>query len=70
MKITDTDFAALRDAVLPVMRESTPSPEHSPERQRWDALHASAFDTRTLYRYMHDDHIDTALRKIQREVTP
>jgi len=33
-------------------------------RYRWDILHASRFDTRQLYSYLNDDHIDTALRSI------
>lgn len=32
------------------------------KRFRWDVLHASRFDICALYSYMHDDHIDTALR--------
>jgi len=37
----------------------------SPQRARWDTLHASRFDTARLYREgLTDDHIDTALRRI------
>ncbi len=34
------------------------------ERFRWDALHASGFDTSVLYDYLDDKHIDTAIRRI------
>jgi hypothetical protein len=37
----------------------------TPMRFRWDALHASKFDTNVLYKAgLNDDHIDTALRAI------
>ena len=36
----------------------------SPERFRWDMLHFSGFDTRPLYSYLNDSHIDTALKRI------
>ena len=34
------------------------------ERFRWDVLHASGFNTRALYDYLDDAHIDAALRRI------
>lgn len=32
------------------------------KRFRWDLLHASCFDVTPLYRYMNDEHIDSALK--------
>jgi hypothetical protein len=58
MKITKSDYEALRTAVLPFM------PAGAAERERWDALWASEFDVMPLYTYLNDDHIDTALRAI------
>lgn len=46
------------------------------KRYRWDALHAAGQPGRDmlrddcLYGYLDDDHIDTALRAIVREVAP
>ena len=37
-------------------------------RFRWDCLRASEFDCKFLYGYLHDDHIDTALKKIVQEL--
>ena len=65
MKMSPGDFASLKAAVTPHMASADPS--HSPMRQRWDAMHKSGFDTRPLYKAgLNDDHIDTALRKIQK----
>ena len=33
-------------------------------RYRWDILHASKYDTASMYKYLDDSNIDTALRKI------
>jgi hypothetical protein len=65
MKMSSGDFASLRAAVTPHMA-STADPSHSAMRQRWDAMNKSGYDTRPLYKAgLNDDHIDTALRKIQ-----
>jgi hypothetical protein len=65
MKMSSGDFAALSAAVTPHLA-STADPAHSAMRQRWDAMHASGFGTAPLYKSgLNDDHIDTALRKIQ-----
>ena len=65
MKMSASDFAALRTAVTPHLA-TTADPSHSAMRQRWDAMHKSGFDTRPLYKAgLNDDHIDTALRRIQ-----
>ena len=66
MKITPDDYQSLSDAVAPIMRR-----HHNigwTERARWDALWASKFPVNTLYHYLNDDHVDTALRRISRDV--
>ena len=37
-------------------------------RFRWDILHWSGADISGFYKYLSDDHIDTALRKIADEL--
>lgn len=70
MKMSSGDFAKLSAAVAPHLA-STADPSHSPMRQRWDAMHKSGYDTRPLYKAgLNDDHIDTALRKIQSSENP
>ena len=65
MKMSASDFAALRTAVTPHLA-TTADPSQSAMRQRWDAMHKSGFDTRPLYKAgLNDDQIDTALRRIQ-----
>ena len=66
MKITDNDYAALQDQVLPYMKGDT-------MRERWDALWESEggrynLQLKALYDAgLHDSHIDTALRRIQKD---
>lgn len=40
-------------------------------RYMWDCFHNAQFDSfvHTLYKYLHDSHIETALRKILPTVT-
>ena len=65
MKMSPENFASLSAAVKPHLA-STADPTHSAMRQRCDAMNKSGFDTRPLYKAgLNDDHIDTALRKIQ-----
>lgn len=74
MKMKPTDFDALRDAIknafprdgrdFAAWKEKYNAAGYSDESFRWDCLHLSGFDTRPLYNYLHDSHIDTALRKI------
>lgn len=68
MKIKAEDYAALKLAFsrynLAEIYNRYERMEYSPERCRWDILHASGFDTATLYTYLNDSHIDTALRRI------
>ena len=37
-------------------------------RLRWDMLHASKYDVCSLYGYLNDTHIDTALKAIMYEL--
>lgn len=74
MKMKPTDFDALRGAIknafpcggkdFATWREDYSAAGHSEERFRWDCLHLSGFNTRPFYAYLHDSHIDTALRRI------
>jgi len=66
MKMHAHDFAALRTAI-----EATPDKSEAYKRAglshmrfRWDALHASGYPLTPLYGYLHDSHVDTALRTI------
>ena len=74
MKITPTDYATMLSACKAARDKQ---PQHIPQtyaehgigkdhgmRFRWDLLHASGFDTCSLYHYANDTHIDTALRRI------
>ena len=64
MKMTLATYDLLSDAVRPLMFGRAKLCLES-ERARWDALHASRFDTRILYSQdLDDSHIDTALRAI------
>lgn len=41
------------------------------KRYRWDLLHAAQLTTwlcDTVYRYAHDDHVDSALRSIVKDL--
>ena len=74
MKMKPADFDALRNAIENAFphngkdyahwRHCYRVVSHSDERFRWDCLHLSGFNTRPLYAYLHDSHIDTALRRI------
>ena len=78
MKITPTDYAAIRNACAAVQAKQPGITPHTyaennigkdhDMRFRWDLLRASAFDTSRLYDYANDDHIDTALRRIVTEL--
>jgi len=83
MKIKPEHYATLRDAFASIRdriashREAVIAEGRAKDidkRVRWDALyalHASLPDNfvcGTLYAYMDDTHLDTALRAIMREV--
>ena len=66
MRMGTEDYETLREHVWPYMKGTS-------ERDRWDALWNVSGDgysvqLQTLYSQgLHDDHIDTALRRIQAE---
>ncbi len=73
MKMTKEHFEFIEKRVKKVIKEN---PNYykmykesglSDMRYRWDMLHMAGcltFTCQTLYKYLNDDHIDTALRKI------
>ena len=82
MKVTKGDYAELRRAIMPSMMMIEVGPARvtydqeglSPERRRWDAfwngtaLAEGGRDLRSrIISAYNDDHIDTALRRIQEE---
>lgn len=75
MKIKPKDLASLRGMIHPVMEQipvasyRAAHPGFSGKQIRWDYFHlvgqpALDFLCNTLYRYMNDDHVDTALKTI------
>lgn len=66
--MTPADYAQLRSAIAPVWGKYQAEHGHSAERHRWDLLWASGYSVVPLYAYLNDDHIDTALRSIVREL--
>ena len=64
MKMKPEHYAILKQAVL---EHIPPAPNR---RQLWDAVWSAGLEAwicDTLYPYLNDDHIDTALRNIARE---
>lgn len=74
MKMKSEDFSYLKNiverkvaALGPAHRDEYKREGHSHKRYRWDILwlcKMNDFVCNTLYRYLNDDHIDTALRSI------
>lgn len=73
MKMTQEHFEFLKDALdtallsFPETLDAYLKAGQSAKRYRWDVLwHARQTDfvCNTLYKYLDDEHIDTALRKI------
>lgn len=73
MKIKPEDLQTLRDAVEATVKKFPETLAQykgaglSHKRYRWDMLYAAKqndFVCNTLYRYLNDDHIDTALQRI------
>lgn len=72
MKITDADYQALKTAVaphiVPAQATSYQVQGLSPMRFRWDCLYESgALTSLWLYRYLNDENIDAALRRIMKD---
>ena len=74
LKITKADYLELQKAVLnvvsnnPEIRNSYIGKGLSDKRFRWDMVHASGFNVCSLYHYLNDNHIDTALRHITKHI--
>ena len=70
MKITKEDYKRLSDVLQPVLRARPDlylkykSEGFSDMRFNWDMMYVSKFDTCSLYSYLNDTHINTALAKI------
>lgn len=68
MKIKPGDFAALQQAILPLDTSSNrriyQTAGVSMRKYGIDLMFASGFDTKPLYAYLNDTHIETALRRI------
>jgi len=72
MKMTGTDFKRVQEHCAIIMARDTwpavvidyAARGLSAKRLRWDVLYASKFPICSLYSYLNDDHIDTALRAI------
>jgi len=82
MKINNEDFSSLKTAILGVIGNRNAvelaagykAQGLSDKRFRWDLLWAvpnivrqPIFDR--MYKYAHDEHIDTALRRIVKEIS-
>ncbi len=73
MKITKQDYSLLKTAIAAVESKITLAEYRkeglSDTRYRWDLFHLAAHKNSELYRLNLDDsHIDTALRKIVKEL--
>lgn len=78
MKIKPEHYEHLRDTLTGIVDRNRAQVEEyfsrdtmTPMRKRWDLLHAarlSPWISSTLYPYMNDDHLDTALRRIVSEL--
>ena len=71
MKMKHEHFKELENAIVPIMNiiplDAYKDAGLTEKRYRWDLCHKANlgnFICRTLYPYLNDDHIDTALRKI------
>lgn len=81
MKIQTQHYAELKEMLTPLAEKIKPHREYLikegkcedvEKRLRWDITYArretSAYISSTLYPYMNDDHLDTALRHIVAEL--
>ena len=66
MKIKQEDYNELKKAINidSMIKALYKKQGASKERFAWDMLHTSLYDTRILYKYLDDSHIQTALFKI------
>ena len=80
MKISNEHYTLIKTAIIPLLPKIPGHREHVIAegkfrdlelRIRWDVLHSvvsSNWICANLYPYMNDDHIDSAMRKIQKEL--
>ena len=80
MKIQPDHIAHMREAIAPLAPKLMPhftavtnnaAAKNPAMRTRWDALYAAGLGKwicDTLYSYANDEHIDTALRSIMRDL--
>lgn len=78
MKIRPEHYAKMKSEIARVLTTVQPQvldvfrKTHSEKRFRWDLMYAAKltpFICNELYPYANDEHIDTALRAIVRELT-
>lgn len=73
MKITQADYNEMRDKIKTVFNKDKQAEYKkaglSDMRYRWDCFHAANCYKKELYDYLHDEHIDTALRSIISELS-
>lgn len=76
MKIKPEHLEHMRAAIAPLLAKHPEAPAQykaaglTPERYRWDVLHAAGLTPwicKNLYSYLNDSHVDTALRAIMPE---
>ena len=72
MKIKPEHYKELKDLITPILKQN-PTIEQDYKNTgltdtmfRWRLLWFSNFDTRVLYKYLNDAHIETALKSIIR----
>lgn len=70
MKMTKEDFDDLKKRVLKAVEENPDAKAlykkcgHSKVRYAWDLFHVAGINIAPLYKYLNDDHINTALMRI------
>lgn len=70
LKITKEDYAQLEKALKavvskhPEMYKAYKADGLSDMRYNWDVLHMAKYDVTPMYKYLNDDHINSAVAKI------
>ena len=75
MKITKNHYEILKNKAIDITNKypNWEVPEYNDTRNRWNVFHAICDDdkytfAKILWKYLHDDHIDTALKNIIKEI--
>lgn len=78
MKMSSQDYDAMKEKIratvtawpmrLSVYADRYRETGKSDQRFRWDVLYASKVDVCSVYHYLDDRHIDTALKRIIQEI--